>query len=325
VTAPSDSGSAKPTRVDLDALAASAAAAATPRRMLVAGLLAIAVILAQGLVLVVQPGQVAVEVFLGSVADRVRAEGVYLVNPLASYPRMTVRRRIIEMSSGGGAAEATGGQEIMALSREQLPLAIDIGFPFAMLPAAAPEVYRRIGPGDSFLDQLIRPAARSAVRDAVARFGWQEAAVTRREELGEAIGARFAAVIARDLRELGFGEEEAGRVLALPPVQLRRVAPPQALQDAISEKLRATQDLERQTTLSQIARIEAERRENEGLGIARLFAQLPSQFTPEQIAVLLNAIADKTRADAVMRAVESQRVTTLVLEGASPAIQAGRP
>lgn len=265
--------------------------------------------------IVIQPGTVAVPVVFGEVSASTKSEGMHLVNPLARYPRMDIRRQIIEISSGGGAQTATGGGEIVALSRDQLPLSIDIGFPFSLNPAAAWKVYQRIGDDATYRDQLLRPAARSAVRDAVAQFSWDEAAATRREQLAETILGRLIQLTRAELEQLGFTAEDAGSAFTILPVQLRRVLPPQQIQDAVAEKLRAEQDLQRQVTLAEITRLEAERREYEELGVAKLFSQLPQGFTPEQIAVVLNALANKRRADAVVRAAESDRVGTIIFEG----------
>jgi regulator of protease activity HflC (stomatin/prohibitin superfamily) len=262
---------------------------------------------------IVGAGEVAVPVRFGAVQQHVLHEGLHLVDPLTRFPRMNVQRNILEMSSGGGAQQATGGAEVVALSADQLPMTIDIGFPYALNPDSAARVYQRIG-DDAAIDGLIRPAARSAVRDAVARFTWEDAATHRREDLAAQIGERFRYLIEADLRGLGFTELEAENAFSLPPVQLRRMLPPQGVQDAITQKLQAQQELQRQETLSQIARMEAERRGTEGLGLAKLFEELPKGYQPEQIAVVLNAMANKTRADAMLQAAQRQNVQTIIME-----------
>lgn len=296
----------------------------------VLGLLVLAGLLAWALsrtVVVVEPGQVAVPVRLGAVqADGALGEGLHLADPFTRFPRMTVRRQILEMSSGGGAAQAGAGAEVMALSADQLPMAVDVGIPFALNPGSAPRIFQRIG-GDAAIDGLVRPAARTAVRDALALFRWEEAATTRREALAEAIGARFRALVEADLRGLGLSEAEARDAFAMPPVVLRRVMPPLAVQEAIGERLRARQELEKQETLTEIARQEAARRSLEGQGIGNLIRSLPEGYGPEQVAALLNALANRTRAEALAQATRHPGVQMVVMEGGAgpPLLPAASP
>lgn len=97
------------------------------------------------------------------------------------------------------------------------------------------------------------------------------------------------------------------------------------MRNAIAERVAAEEDLKRQVVLTKIAKQEAERRENEGLGVKKLFAQLPKGFSAREIQLVLSAISEKVRADAIMKAIESDRVQTMVISGNSPvAVPAGK-
>lgn len=124
------------------------------------------------------------------------------------------------------------------------------------------------------------------MRHGVARFDWEEATAARPTDLAQAIGDAFERSVRADLVRLGFTADEAARAFTFLPVQLRRVLRPQAIQDAVADKLKAQQDLERQQALTEVARIGAERRATEGLGVARLLDQVPQGFTPTQIAAV---------------------------------------
>lgn len=106
---------------------------------------------------------------------------------------------------------------------------------------------------------------------------------------------------------------------------LRDVRPDAKVLNAISEKVAAEEDLKRQRVLTEIARQEAERRANEGIGVARLFSELPQGFSPDQIRAVLAALADKQRADALTKAVESGKVNVMVLPGPTPVAVAANP
>src|SRR5689334_9884736 len=101
-----------------------------PKRIVIATLLIAAALLvaARGFV-VVGPGEVAIPVLFGAVQPVALSEGPHLTNPFASYPRLSVRRQILEMSSGGGSERANAGGEVVSISRDGLALAVDVGFP----------------------------------------------------------------------------------------------------------------------------------------------------------------------------------------------------
>lgn len=77
--------------------------------------------------------------------------------------------------------------------------------------------------------------------------------------------------------------------------------------------------------LTQIAEEEARRRQNEGRGVSNLFAELPKEFTPTQIRAVLGAIADKVRAEAMMKAAETGQVRVMVMQGGQPAVPVVNP
>ena len=284
------------------------------RVLLLGGLGLLGAWVAMAVVVVVQPGQVAVPVRFGAVQDKPLTEGLHIADPLTRFVPMTIRRQIMEMSSGGGAARAGAGAELTAMSAEQLPLAIDIGIPFALNPASASRIYQRIG-DDRAVDDLMRPAARTAVRDAVAQFGWEDATVNRRQDLADAITARFRALVEADLRSLGLTEAEARAAFSIPPAVLRRVMPPPSVQDAAADRVRARQELEKQATLTEIARQEAARRNLEAQGIANLIRGLPEGYGPDHAVALLNALANRTRAEALAQATRQPGVQMVVMEG----------
>lgn len=296
-------------------IAAAVAAAMTGRAMnylrsaalILLGLLA----LAAASFTVVPAGTVKVATLFGKMRESSYTAGFRIVNPLYDLHTMSIRRAIFNF---------TGSDTVRSLSSDRVVLEVDIAFPLALNPAYAWKVYERIGPGQTFMRQF-EPAARTAVRDVVATYDWKAAATSAREDIAAAAHDTFQSYMVRDLIGLGFAPEEAEAVFTVLPVQLRRVQPPEKVLNAISEKVAAQEDLERQKTLTQIAEEIALRRAKEGLGVKKLFEELPDGFSPNQISIVLRALADKRRADALMKAVESDRIQMMVVEGgASPAV-----
>lgn len=56
-------------------------------------------------------------------------------------------------------------------------------------------------------------------------------------------------------------------------------------------------------------------RKKEGAGVTNLFEELPKNFTSAEISEVLAALANKTRADAMLKAVESGQVKTIIMNG----------
>lgn len=267
----------------------------------------------------VPPGQVAVATLFGAVQSRVYDEGLNFVNPLYSLQEFSIRREMFDFS-GQDRHRGKAGEEIVAVSSDSTPLTIDVGFPLRLNGPSAWRVFQRIGPAHVVARQLIIPAARAAVRDAVAEFTWRDASTTARDKLAQRIEHRFRELVQTDLAAVGFSIDDAHSTFTIQPVQLRKILPPEKVLNAVSEKIASEEDLQRQKTLTQIAEEEARRRQNEGRGVNNLFAELPQGFTPAEIRLVLGAIADKTRAEALMKAVETGQVNVVVMNGAQPAI-----
>jgi len=251
---------------------------------------------------IVQPGEVMVARSFGSTVEETWGEGLHFVPAWYSTSKYSTIRHSIDMTDAqtiSGAAQ--GGVELSAF---------DVSFPYEFSPELAWKVYREIRD----YDRLLLAAARSAGRDTLAQFTWEQIAYESRSEVAEYLTSRFQEVVVNDLITSGFTEEEASSVFVFYPAQIREVTPPQRILNENAELAAAEVALQRQEVLTRIAEQEAERRRNEGSGIQNLWNELPDA-SAEDIAMVLGAIANKTRADAMMRAVEDGEVNVLVLNG----------
>ena len=267
---------------------------------------------------IVDSGYVMFPVLFGSVQMEAKGEGFKFINPLADAIHMDMRRYVYEFTTTD---KENGGASIVAISADQNPLTVDVAFPFRLNQSMAWKVYQKIGDDRRYRQQL-RSHARSAIRDAIAMYPWIEATTTKRDAVAKTMQDLFRRNVVRDLISLGFTDEEANKTFTFLDVQLRKILPDKRILNAIAEKLAANQDLEKQKTLTAIAEEVANRRANEGLGVAKLFGQLPEGFAPEQIATVLQALATKTRADAMLKAVETEQVDTIIMGEATPAVSA---
>lgn len=313
-----------------------------PRRVMYGFPLAVllATFIADGM-MTVDVGTVRVVSFLGHVRPQPYAAGFHVVVPGSRHYPISVRRQLFELSGGSldapepavgpaaspspapavpaPSAAALEAQRTIALSLDRIPLSVDVAFPYQVSPELAWKVYAIVGL--NYEQQLLMPAARAAMRDAVGTFAWTDAVTTKRAEMEERIHLIFHSLVKDNLRISGFSPDEAGKAFSLMPPQIRRLAPPRRILAAVAEARAAEEDLKRQEVLNEIAAREAERRANEGVGVRKLFDQLPKGMSTEQVRQLLYALADKQRADSLQRAVEKNQVKIIVMGGgANPQI-----
>ena len=278
------------------------------------GIPALIVVYLANAIYVVPPGHVGFPVWFGNVQEQALGEGVKVINPMANLVIMDGRRYAYEFTSDNDTA-------LISVSKKQNPLTVEAAFPFKINEAMAWKVYQKIGIDGRYRNQL-RSAARAAVRSAVAEYEWGEV-TGNLDRISVTMRDYFARNITRDLVKLGFSEEEADMTFTFMDVQLRKIVPDDKILNATAEKMAALQDLQRQKTLTDIADEVANRRAKEGKGVARLFAELPDGFEPSEISEVLGALADKQRADALLKAVEVDGVKIIVMDsgsGARPAI-----
>lgn len=261
---------------------------------------------------IVEPGNTAVPIVLGSVdVETSYSEGVNWVNPVATIKEYNTKRRIIDY----------GGENSMSVpSSDGVQLTVDATMTFRTNPAYIGLIIQKVG--NSHIDQLVAPASRSAFRAASARFPWADAAIAKRLEFAASVKDEFQKALIGDLVANGFSEGDANKVYIVGKVQLRKVTPPEKITSAIAERLSAEERLKKQKALTDIATQEALRRTEEGNGIANLLnsalgQKVGTSYDPQAVKIVLSAIADKTRADAMEAAVESGKVSVMVMSGNS--------
>jgi regulator of protease activity HflC (stomatin/prohibitin superfamily) len=296
-------------------------------------------------IITVDVGTIKVVSVFGKVQEHSYEPGLHLVVPGARAESMSVRRQMFELSGGslddapaqsaqpaatpGGAppptTAAADAQRTLALSADRIPLAVDINFPYRLNPDLAWKVFANVGPAYEL--ELLAPAARASTREAVAEFSWTDAITSKRTELEERLHSVFEKTVQLNLSGAGFTQQEAANAISLMPPQIRRLAPPKRLLTAVGEVLAAQEDLKRQGVLIEISEREAERRAQEGIGIKKLIEELPKEFTPDQVRALLYALADKQRADSMLKAVEKDQVKVIVMgaPGTSPGVTVPAP
>ena len=230
------------------------------------------------MIAVVPAGHVGIAVVFGKVHDRHLNEGLNFVNPFAQVVDMTVRTETYTMSSVRDEGAVRGDDSITALSADGLMMPLDVTLAYRLVPSDAPWLYRSIGP--DYVDKVIRPSSRTAVREAIAGFTAQEAYSTKRQELA----ASMDQLLTTRLRELLAQHEDSQnrRGFIIEQVMIRNVQLPIRVKNAIEEKLEAEQQALRMRFILEKERQEAERKAIEAKGISD-FQDIVSKGISDQL------------------------------------------
>jgi len=213
---------------------------------LVVGGLAVVALLAS--VAYVPAGHVGVVTLFGRVTGQVLPEGTHLIFPFKTVNRMAIRT--VELKETASVP-----------SEEGLIITLDTSLLFRLDPVMAAEIYKKVGPG--YLDVVVEPTLRSAIRTATSAHNANALYTGAREEVAKQVQ-----------KEL---EERLGpRGIIIESVLLRDIQLPQMLKQSIEGKQQAEQDALRMTFVLQKEKQEAERKRIEAQGIAdfqRIVAQ----------------------------------------------------
>jgi len=203
-------------------------------------------------VTIVPAGNVGVQVLFGSVEAEPLGSGFHMINPLFDIRPMDVRTQAYTMSATHGEGQVKGDDAIEVLTSDGLTLKLEITVQYRLLPSAAPMVYKTIG--DDYVDKIVRPEIRSALRDKAVNYVSTDLYSVKREDFVSKVQV---------LLDEGFKK----RGLVLEGVLLRDVTLPTAVQQSINAKISAQQDAQKMEFVLQKEKQEADRKRIEAQGI----------------------------------------------------------
>jgi len=205
-------------------------------------------------VTVIETGHVGVLSFYGKVSGEVLPEGIHLINPLKSVNKMSVRTTSLKESAS-------------VPSSEGLIISLDTSIVFHLKADHAADVYQKLG--NSYVEGLLEPNVRSAVREATASHSANTLYSSAREEVAQQIKASLEATL-------------VPRGIEVEQVLLRDIQLPLSLKASIESKQQAEQESLAMSFKLQKERQEAERKRIEAQGI-RDFQTTVSQGISAQL------------------------------------------
>lgn len=187
-----------------------------------------------------------------------------MINPFMDIEAMSVRTETYTMSAVEKEGKVVGDDSIQALSSDGLLMPLDITIAYRLVGSDAPRVYRNIGA--DYVDKVIRPSSRTAVREAIAGFTAQEAYSTKRNELQQTMHDLLTARMRQLLEQREDFKGATGFIVD--QVMIRNIQLPAKVKAAIEAKLEAAQQAEQMQFVLQKETQEAQRKRIEARGIA---------------------------------------------------------
>jgi len=241
------------------------------------------------IIVIIEPGEVGVQVLFGSALPTVLREGFHIVNPFVKVEKMSVRTQEYTMSVVSEEGQVKRDDSIEALTKDGLTVKLDVTVWYRLLPEQAVNVYRNIGP--DYVNIVVRPAIRTALRDAASYFNAVDIYAGKREEFVQLCKSKMDDAL-------------SGKGVIVERVLLRNVALPDRVRQAIEEKLSAEQEAQRMEFVLQKERLEAERKRVEATGLADAQKIINATLTPQYLQYLYLTSLQKMA--------ESQNTTFLI-------------
>ncbi|MFO7894942.1 MAG: prohibitin family protein [Longimicrobiales bacterium] len=180
----------------------------------------------------------------GEVADEIYNQGLYhaIFRDWTTYPR-----RELEFPRTGQSERLT------ALTSDQLTIAIDAAYRYRLVPDSVLHLYLEVG-DMSDVHGFVYNTYRSAARDAVANIAAADILSTERAGIGEQIQT----IMENRLTPRG---------IVITDFFVRDIEPPQAIREAIEQKLAREQQVQAEAYQTQVVEEQANQRRAEAEGI----------------------------------------------------------
>ncbi len=203
----------------------------------------------------IEPGQVGVKTLFGKIQDGILTEGLNFVNPLVEVAKFDVRTQNYTMSAVHDEGSKAGDDAIRVLAADGLEVIIDLSVLYHIIPDKAPEILRNTGTREVITDKIIRPLARTKIRDNAVYYEAVALYSTKREEFQQ----KITKTIEKDFLDRG---------IVLENILIRNITLPESVKLAIESKINAEQESQKMRFVLEKERQEADRKRVEAQGIS---------------------------------------------------------
>jgi regulator of protease activity HflC (stomatin/prohibitin superfamily) len=216
----------------------------------------------------VDNGYVGVKKLFGKVQPGYLESGMSLINPLMEVEKLDIRTQNYTMSGIKNEGQIAGDDAIKVLTNDGLEVTMDLTVLYRISQSDAPRLLRETGA--DYQDKIIRPLARTKIRDNAVRFD-AVALYSLKREL-------FQSLITKDI-EKDFKK----RGIILENILIRNISLPAAVKSTIEQKIQAEQEAQKMQFVLQKELQEAERKRVEAQGISDYQNKISASLTPQLI------------------------------------------
>lgn len=216
----------------------------------------------------IDAGHVGVQKLFGKVQNTVLRSGLHMVNPLVEIIEVDVRTMNYTMSSTTDEGHRSGDDAIRTLSADGLEVIIDLTVLYRVVATDAPNLIDKIGL--DYEDKVVRPIARTKIRDNAVNYNAVALYSNRRDE--------FQALIYKSIEE-----EFKKRGLLVENLLIRNITLPESVKQAIEQKINAEQESQKMEFVLAKEKQEAERKRVEAQGIADYQRIISLNLTDKQL------------------------------------------
>ncbi|MEX8549104.1 MAG: prohibitin family protein [Mucilaginibacter sp.] len=217
---------------------------------------------------VIDPGKVGVKTLFGKVDNDVLPSGLHLINPLVDVTTFDVKTQNYTMSGVTTEGQKEGDDAIRILSADGLEVTIDLSVLFRLKADQAPFVLQNIGA--DYVDKIVRPVSRTAIRDNAVYYEAVALYSTKRQEFQDKIYKTIS-------------ESFAKRGIELQQLLVRNITLPQSVRTTIESKINAEQDAQKMQFVLQKERQEAEQKRIQAQGIADYQRIISTNLSDKQL------------------------------------------
>ena len=216
----------------------------------------------------IENGFVGVKKLFGKVEPDVLESGMSFINPLMEVEKLDIKTQNYTMSGVKNEGNIEGDDAIKVLTNDGLEVTMDLTVLYRLNQSDAPRLLKETGA--NYQDKIIRPLARTKIRDNAVRFD-AVALYSQKREL-------FQNLITTDI-EKSFKK----RGIILENILIRNISLPAAVRSTIEQKIQAEQEAQKMQFVLQKELQEAERKRVEAQGISDYQNKISASLTPQLI------------------------------------------
>lgn len=219
----------------------------------VVGVVILLVGLASSCIVQIEAGQVGVPTLFGKVSGRILNSGLNFVNPFVVVKKFDIRTQNYTMAGQYDEGDRQGEDAMRVLTSDGLELMLDVSVLYRVVPTEAPKILSTIG--ENYEDVIVRPIARTKIRDNATSYTAIDLYSIKREEYQQKVFSN----IEKEFRARGMELEQ---------LLVRNITLPESVKTSIESKIQAEQDAQKMEFVLQKETQEAERKRVEAQGIS---------------------------------------------------------